>query len=114
MFNSKVVATMLLAVNVDKKPMIGLADKAIKDLFHNPTDMFWTGRVMDVLFDGIPIDCSSENFEATATCSVFKSGEVAAIREHNETHFAFSLFSAVMTILTNINYSLQQLRSSFC
>lgn len=93
--------------------MLGLADKAIKDLFHNPKDMFWTGRVMDVLFDGIPIDCSSENFEATATCSVFKSGEVAAIREHNDTHFAFSLFAAVKTILTNKCYYLfQQLRSA--
>lgn len=86
---------MLMAVNVDKKPMVGLVAKAINEMFHHPKDMFWTGRVMDVLFDGIPIDCSSETFEAKAACSVFQSGEVAAIKPVNDTHFSFSLFAAV-------------------
>lgn len=86
---------MLMAVNVDKKPMVGLVAKSINEMFHHPKDMFWTGRVMDVLFDGIPIDCSSEAFEAKAACSVFQSGEVPAIKPVNDTHFSFSLFAAV-------------------
>lgn len=84
-----------MAVNVDKKPMVGLVAKAINELFHNPKDMFWTGRVMDILFDGIPIDCSSDAFEAQAACSVFESGDVKAIKPINDTHYSFSLFASV-------------------
>lgn len=58
--------------------------------------MFWTGRVMDILFDGIPVDCSNtEEFQAKAVCGVFESGEVKAIQPYNETFFKFSLFQAV-------------------
>lgn len=61
--------------------------------------MFWTGRVMDALFNGIPVDCSDEeNFEATAVCSIFKTGEVKAVQPINATHFSFSLFQAVRII----------------
>lgn len=75
--------------------MLGLVEKAVNYMFHDPKDMFWTGRVMDVLFDGIPIDCSSDAFEAKAVCSVFEAGEVSAVKEVNETHYSFSLFTAV-------------------
>lgn len=93
---------MALAVNVDKKPMLPLIVKAIDHLFHQPQDMFWTGRVMDVLFDGIPIDCSSDDFAATAACSVFQSGEVKAVRPIDDDHLMFSLFAGV-SILTHEN-----------
>lgn len=73
-----------------------MAKEAIDQIFHEPQDMFWTGRVMDVLFRGIPIDCSNtEQFQAKAVCGVFESGEVKAIKKHNDTHFEFSLFQAV-------------------
>lgn len=86
---------MALAINVDKKPMLPLIAKAIDLLFHEPKDMFWTGRVMDVLYDGISIDCSSNDFAASAACSVFKSGDVKAVRPIDDDHFAFSLFAGV-------------------
>lgn len=86
---------MALAVNVDKQPMLPLIVKAIDLLFHEPKDMFWTGRVMDILFDGIPIDCSSSEFAATAACSVFQSGDVKAVRPIDDEHYAFSLFAGV-------------------
>lgn len=47
------VATMLLSVNVDKKPMLPMIASAINLLFDNPKDMYWTGRVMDLLFGNI-------------------------------------------------------------
>nr|QGW45470.1 sensory neuron membrane protein 1d [Bradysia odoriphaga] len=87
---------MALATNVDKKPMLPLVSKAIDGIFHNPTNPFWTGRVMDYLFDGIEIDCTSEEFEAKATCSVFGSGEVKAIQPTDrENIYKFSIFGAV-------------------
>lgn len=86
---------MFMTVNVDKKPMIPMVAQAIDILFHNPKDMYWTGRVMDLLFDGIPIDCSAEEFASKAICGVFESGDVKAVKKLNSTHYSFSLFSAV-------------------
>lgn len=98
-----VIATLILTTNVDKKPMLPIVVKAVDSLFHNPTDAFWTGRVMDALFDGIPIDCSGEEFQAKAVCSVFQSGEVKAVRVLNDTHYMFSLFGGVSFKLFLIN-----------
>lgn len=87
---------MFMTLNVDKKPMIPMISLAIDRIFNNPKDMFWTGRVLDVLFDGIPVDCSNtEDFQTKAVCGVFESGEVKAVQPHNDTHFKFSLFQAV-------------------
>lgn len=89
------LAGMILAVNVDKKPMLTVVKNAVNLLFHEPSDIFWTGRVMDILFDGVPIDCSSSEFSAQAVCSVFESGDVKAVKQINETSYTFSLFAAV-------------------
>lgn len=86
---------MALAVNVDKKPMLPLVADAINGIFHNPKDPFWTGRVMDYLFDGIEIDCTSENFAVKGTCSVFATGEVKAIQPLREDFYKFSVFGGV-------------------
>lgn len=48
-----------LAVHFEYRQFINIAKSAIKTLFHDPTDVFWTGRVMDLLFDGIEIDCDT-------------------------------------------------------
>lgn len=87
---------MFMALNVDKKPMIPMVAAAIDVIFHEPKDMFWTGKAMDVLFNGIPVDCSNtEGFQAKAVCGVFESGEVKAVQPFNDTHFSFSLFQSV-------------------
>lgn len=88
-----VIATMLLTLNVDKKPMLPMIKSAIDILFNSPQHMYYTGRAMDILFDGIPIDCSSDEFQAKAVCSVFESGEVKAVRPISSTHYAFSLLA---------------------
>lgn len=85
-----------MAINVDKKPMMSMVASAVDMLFKKPTHMFWTGRAMDVLFDGIPIDCSDTNgFQAKAVCSTFEDGEVKAVQPINATHFKFSFLNAV-------------------
>lgn len=45
-----VIAGMYLSTYVDKKPLLQTVDQAVKNLFHNPTDAFFTGRAMDVMF----------------------------------------------------------------
>lgn len=88
------MATMMLAINVDKKPMLPLVKIATDLIFHSPQHMFYTGRAMDILFDGIPIDCSSDEFQAQAVCSVFEAGDVKAVQPINDTHYTFSLLAA--------------------
>lgn len=86
---------MALAYNVNRKPMLTLVNKVINGIFHNPKDPFWTGRVMDLLFAGIEIDCTSEEFAVQAACTIFESGEVKAIEPLRENFFKFSFFGAV-------------------
>nr|AOT85638.1 sensory neuron membrane protein 1E [Mayetiola destructor] len=88
------ISGLLLSINIDKKPMLPLISKAVNIVFNDPIDIFWQGRVMDILFDGIPVDCSSNAFEAAAVCSVFSTGEVSAVLPLNETHYKFSLFGS--------------------
>lgn len=93
---------MSLSVNVDKKPMLPVVAQAIDEIFHQPTDPFWTGHFMDLFFDGIDIDCTSEAFEAKATCAIFGSGDVKAIKPGDKENFyKFSFFGGVSLEFTN-------------
>lgn len=89
------VMGMPLAINVDKKPMLSMAAEAIQAIFKNPATPFWTGRVMDLLFDGFDIDCSSTDFAAQGTCAVLASGDVQGVRVINETSLKLSLMGGV-------------------
>lgn len=46
---------------------------AIDTIFDKPKHLFWTGRVMDLLFDGFNVNCTHEQFEAKQTCKVYKN-----------------------------------------
>lgn len=102
---------MSLAVNVDKKPMLPAIAGAINELFHNPADPFWTGRVMDILYDGVTIDCSSEDFNAVAVCSQFSTGEMKAVRQIDDKTYAFSLFAGVSV---TVSRTIREKFSSAC
>lgn len=84
---------MLLATNIDKKPMVPLIAGAIKELFHDPADAFFTGRVMDILYDGVKIDCSSKEMTPVAICTSL--GGQPAVKKIDDTTYAFSLFAGV-------------------
>lgn len=96
-FNSPFQKGIALTVNYNRKPMLTLASNAINGIFHNPKDPFWTGRVMDYLFDGIEIDCESniDQFEVRAVCSIFESGDVTTIKPLRENFYKFSVLGAV-------------------
>ncbi|KAJ6643475.1 Sensory neuron membrane protein 1 [Pseudolycoriella hygida] len=84
---------MALNINVNRKPMLKLVSQAVNAIFHQPTDPFWTGRVFDYLFDGIEIDCTSEEFAAKATCAIL--GTVKTIQRLREGFYKFSVFGAL-------------------
>lgn len=93
-----VVMGMALAINVERQPMLPLVSKAINAIFHEPKDPFLTASVMDILYHGIPIDCSSTEFAAAAVCSAFAAGEAKPVRPLNDTTYAFSFFDFVSWI----------------
>lgn len=74
------------------KPLLGIAKKAMTQIF-NPTTPFLTARVMDILFDGVPIDCNHDEFEATTFCSKLETER--GFKIINETHLAFSILGGV-------------------
>lgn len=84
---------MLLSVNVDKKPFLPTIEGAIKKLFHDPADAFYKGRVMDLLYNGVDVDCSSDDAAVAAICLEFDNQK--AFRKIDDHHFTFSLFAGV-------------------
>lgn len=51
---------------------------------------------MDIMFNGIPVDCTSTDFNSKAICSVFESGDVKQIQPTDKPGMLkFSLFGGV-------------------
>lgn len=82
-----------LSLNVDKQPMLPMAEKGINILFDNPADAFYTGRVMDFLFDGILIDCTKTDKVAKALCLNFEKEK--AFKKLGDGKLLFSIFGGV-------------------
>lgn len=87
---------MLLATNYEKKPFLPKVDIAIKNLFNNPADGFFTGKAMDILFHGVSIDCSSSEETTMAVCVQLE--DMSAIKRLDETHLAFSILGGVGSV----------------
>lgn len=90
---------MFLATNVDKQALLPMIDGVVKNLFHDPADAFYTGRVMDVLYDGVEIDCSAaaDDKAMAAVCLSFDTNQ--ALRKTDDTHYKFSVFGGVSITL---------------
>lgn len=84
---------MLLATNYEKKPFLPKVEVAVKNLFNEPADAFYTGKVMDLLFDGVSIDCSSKEDTTVAVCLQLE--DAPAVRRIDEDHLAFSILGGV-------------------
>ena len=66
--------------------------KALKQIF-KPKTPFLTAPVMDILFNGVGIDCSSEEFEASSFCGAMSNEK--AIKVVNDTYLQFSILGGV-------------------
>lgn len=77
--------------------MLPIIAKAVDLLFDQPQTIFWTGKAMDIMFNGIHFDCSSTDFNAKAVCAVFQAGEVQSVWPVDEPpmHFKFAIFGGV-------------------
>lgn len=82
-------------MQAEHKQFMHVAVAAIKAMFHNPSDAFWTGRAMDLIFDGIDIDCSSKDPLVRIACKEIDRNGGATIMRANETTFKFSMLGGV-------------------
>lgn len=89
-----VIAGVLLAANIDKPVMLPRVENGLKNLLHNPSDAFYTGRAMDLLFDGIQIDCTNKEPFSAAICSNLED-QPLQVQRVDENHLQFSLFGNV-------------------
>lgn len=51
---------MAMSIKRERPELLELISNAINGLFRDPKNIFFTGRLFDLLFDGIYLDCSSE------------------------------------------------------
>lgn len=67
-------------------------------MYHQPKTAFWTGKVMDLLFNGFDVDCTSEDFNLKTVCSAFDTGDIKAVspKDDVEDMYRFALFKSVI------------------
>nr|QGW45469.1 sensory neuron membrane protein 1c [Bradysia odoriphaga] len=83
-----------LAINRDRPPLLPTVAAAINEIFHVPKTAFWTGKVMDLLFNGFDVDCTSEDFNSKTVCSAFDTGDIKTVapKDDIEDMYKFALF----------------------
>lgn len=85
---------MLNTVAAQKPAMLSLASKAVNVIFRNPSSVFLTAKVRDILFDGVVINCTVTDFAAKAVCTQLKT-EAKDLKQITPTDFAFSFLGPV-------------------
>lgn len=97
---SKVLNGIGLTVNLEYQQFAHIAVAAIKELFHQPTDAFWTGRAMDLIFDGIEFDCDTTDPLAKLACNQIRKRKDPTIQPMEGNKLKFSLFGRVSLIIS--------------
>nr|UEN71286.1 sensory neuron membrane protein 1 [Gregopimpla kuwanae] len=81
---------IIMSTMRDKPNLINLAAKAVDSIFKKPDSVFIEATAHDILFGGLPIDCTVKDFAGSAVCSLLKeSPDLAPV---GEDIYKFSLF----------------------
>lgn len=94
-FPIKVIVAMGLTVHFEMPQFLHVVVQAIKEIFHDPTDVFWTGRSMDLLFDGIEIDCAVKNPLSKLACGEMRRSNQPSLQKIDKQRLKFSLMGGV-------------------
>ncbi|XP_011149856.2 sensory neuron membrane protein 1 isoform X2 [Harpegnathos saltator] len=90
-FPHLMILGMVMATLRDKPAAVGVVGKAVNSIFHNPDSIFVKAKAKDILFDGLPVDCTVTDFAGTAVCNVLKT-EAKDLMPDGENRYKFSLF----------------------
>nr|QNL15118.1 sensory neuron membrane protein 2 [Aulacocentrum confusum] len=80
-FPHPMILGIVMATVRDKPAMVGLAAKAIDSIFHKPDSVFIKTTPRQVLWEGLPVDCTVKDFAGSAVCSILLEDESAFIKE---------------------------------
>ncbi|XP_011499318.1 PREDICTED: sensory neuron membrane protein 1 [Ceratosolen solmsi marchali] len=86
------ILAMVMTTYREKPTMLPVINKAINSIFKNPSNIFIKMKAMDLLFYGLPIDCTVQDFAATAVCTMLKDS--TDLLKDGEDKYKFSLFGA--------------------
>jgi len=73
---------------------LDIAGKAVNSIFHKPDSIFIKTKAKDIMFNGLPVDCTVTDFAGAAVCNVLKT-EAKDLVPDGENRYKFSLFGGV-------------------
>lgn len=82
-------------VAATKPAMLSLVSKAANVIYRNPTSVFLTARVKDILWDGVVINCTVTDFAAKAVCTQLKT-EAKELKHIGDNDLSFALLGPVI------------------
>ncbi|XP_014206769.1 sensory neuron membrane protein 1-like [Copidosoma floridanum] len=87
------ILAMAMGAVREKPAMLPIVNKAINSIFKSPDNVFVKVRAMDVMFDGLPIDCTVQDIAGSAVCAMVKENADELMKD-GENKYKFSLFGA--------------------
>ncbi|XP_072748125.1 sensory neuron membrane protein 1-like isoform X2 [Anoplolepis gracilipes] len=84
------IAMRALQENPAAMPVLG---KAIDSIFHKPESIFVKTQAKNIIFNGLPVDCTVTDFAGKAVCNVLKT-KAKDLMPDGEDLFKFSLLGA--------------------
>lgn len=89
------IVSMIKLTLMEQPSALGIVNKAIDSIFKKPGTIFVKAKVKDILFNGLPIDCTVKDFAGSATCSVLESkAEESGLISDGQGHYYFSIFGS--------------------
>ncbi|XP_012225459.1 sensory neuron membrane protein 1-like isoform X1 [Linepithema humile] len=82
---------MVGATLIEKPAAVGIVGKAVDSIFHKPDSIFVRAKAKDILFDGLPVDCTVTDFAGSAVCNLLKT-EAKDLVPDGENRYKFSIF----------------------
>lgn len=72
--------------------MLSFVTHGMDLIFNNPKSAFLTAKAWDILYDGVPINCSETEFAAKVICSALQSEMKDSVEIVNKTELRLSMF----------------------
>nr|AWS20447.1 sensory neuron membrane protein 1 [Aphidius gifuensis] len=85
------ILSMVYATVRERPGMVGLAAKAVDSIFHKPDSVFVKATVREILWTGLPVDCSVQDFAGKAVCGILREDDSSLLKD-GETNYKFAIF----------------------
>lgn len=96
------------------RPLLKFMDRVIPKVFNNPKHLFLLTTPRDFLFDGVFLQCQSNDIVIRVACAIIEKLAPRTIVRQTDGNFKFSLFNYVsfLLLITRPDLSLYILKIS--